>query len=131
MPNSTGLDELLKGHAASGALKAGESYYQRPGDYDFHFRIIEGSGNAKLIQMLCDDLYHLLRVIRYRSSSHKGRAQQALKEHRAVIAAMKARDPDAAEHAMRLHLRHALISIQSETDVAKPAPKRQLAPAAS
>ena len=112
------LERLLESHAKAGALKAGESYYQRPGDYDFHFRIIQGSRNAKLIGMLCDDLYYLLRVYRYRSSARKGRAQEALKEHRKVVAAMKARDPEAAETAMRQHLRHALRSIQSETEPA-------------
>lgn len=108
------LERLLEHHAKTGALKAGDSYYQRPGDYDFHFRIIQGSRNAKLIHMLCDDLYYLLRVYRYRSSSRKGRAQDALKEHREIVAAMKARDPQAAEDAMRTHLRHALLSIGDE-----------------
>jgi DNA-binding GntR family transcriptional regulator len=106
------LESLLESHAKAGELKAGASYYQRPGDYDFHFRIIQGSQNAKLIEMLCDDLYYLLRVYRYRSSVRKGRAQEALQEHRQIIAAMKARDPDAAEAAMRNHLRHALLSIE-------------------
>lgn len=121
------LERLLEHHAKTGALKAGDSYYQRPGDYDFHFRIIQGSRNAKLIHMLCDDLYYLLRVYRYRSSSRKGRAQDALKEHREIVAAMKARDPQAAEDAMRTHLRHALLSIKDEiaqSGEKKKAPKR-------
>jgi DNA-binding GntR family transcriptional regulator len=95
------LAKLLEGHAAQRSLKAGDSYYQRPGDYDFHFRIIQGSHSAKLIEMLCEDLYYLLRIYRYRSSSRKGRAQEAFKEHQAVVKAMMARDPDAAEKAMR------------------------------
>lgn len=123
------LEELIEGHAKADPLKAGDSYYQRPGDFDFHFRIIQGSRNAKLIEMLCDDLYYLLRVYRYRSSSRKGRAQEALKEHRQVIAAMKSRDPDGAEAAMRSHLRHALQSIQEEvaqTEPADKAPRRRV-----
>lgn len=115
------LEKLLERHAKAGALKAGDSYYQRPGDFDFHFRIIQGSRNIKLIQMLCDDLYYLLRVYRYRSSSRKGRAQEAFKEHQEVVKAMKARDADTAERAMRSHLRHALLSIQGETPEAEPA----------
>jgi DNA-binding GntR family transcriptional regulator len=71
--------------------------------------------------MLCDDLYYLLRIYRYRSSSRKGRAQESLREHQAVVKAMMARDPDAAETAMRIHLRHALLSIQSEIKPPKPA----------
>jgi DNA-binding GntR family transcriptional regulator len=120
------LEHLLEGHAKTGALKAGDSYFQRPGDFDFHFRIIQGSRNIKLVQMLCDDLYHLLRVYRYRSSSRKGRAQEALKEHREVIAAMKSRDPEAAERAMRKHLRHAFVSIEGELiSPGKPGPDRK------
>lgn len=106
------LSALLEGHAASGALKAGESYYQRPGDFDFHFRIIQGSRNPKLIAMLCDDLYHQLRIYRYRSSSRQGRARQALREHRAILKAMIGRKPDEAEREMRLHLEHARLVIQ-------------------
>ena len=105
------LEDLLERHAADGALKAGESYFQRPGDYDFHFRIIQCSRSPKLIAMLCDDLYHLMRVYRYRSSSRKGRARDALSEHRAILAALATRDPREAERLMRLHLEHARISI--------------------
>ncbi len=117
------LENLLDQHADQGGLKSGANYYQNPGDYDFHFRIIQGSRNAKLIEMLCNDLYYLLRVYRYRSSSRKGRAKEAFQEHQDVVAAMKARDPDAAEAAMRTHLHHALLSIQNE-QVPLPRPKR-------
>jgi DNA-binding GntR family transcriptional regulator len=105
------LQNLLEGHAKQGELEAGQNYFQRPGDYDFHYRIIIASKNNKLIHMLIDDLYHLLRVYRYRSSSRKGRAQAALGEHRAIVAAMRARDPDKAERLMREHLLHARISL--------------------
>jgi len=106
------LQKLLEGHAKQGALKAGEYYFQRPGDYDFHYRIIKGSGNEKLQQMLIDDLYHLLRIFRYRSSSRKGRAQEALNEHRGIVAAMRARDADTAEKLMRQHLSQARLTME-------------------
>jgi DNA-binding GntR family transcriptional regulator len=106
------LEQLLEGHAKQGALKAGEAYFQRPGDYDFHYRIIKGSRNEKLVQLLIDDLYYLLRIYRYRSSSRKGRAQEALTEHRGIVAAMRARDSDKAEKLMRKHLSHARLSIK-------------------
>jgi DNA-binding GntR family transcriptional regulator len=108
----TALENLLEGHAKQGPLKAGEFYFQRPGDYDFHYRIIKGSGCEKLKQMLIDDLYHLLRVFRYQSSSRKGRAQKALQEHRGIVAAIRTRDADAAEKLMRKHLAHARLSIE-------------------
>ena len=106
------LEDLLAGHAKQGPLKAGEYYFQRPGDYDFHYRIIKGSGSEKLKQMLIDDLYHLLRIFRYQSSSRKGRAQEALQEHRGIVAAMRGRDADTAEKLMRKHLARAKLSIK-------------------
>ncbi|MBZ8132389.1 GntR family transcriptional regulator [Afifella sp. IM 167] len=106
------LEKLLEGHAAEEPLQAGAHYYQKPGDYDFHFRIIQESGNERLIEMLCEDLYHLLRVYRYRSSARKGRAIEALKEHRDILAAMRARDADLAERCMRQHLTHARIAAE-------------------
>lgn len=106
------LAKLLEGHAKEGPIKAGENYFQRPGDYDFHYRIIHASGNKKLIQMLIDDLYHLLRIYRYRSSSRRGRAQEALQEHRGIVDAMRARDAEAAERLMRQHLFHARLSLE-------------------
>lgn len=108
------LKDLLDRHSEADELQAGESYFQRPWDYDFHFRIIKGSRNEKLIGMLCEDLYHLLRVYRYRSSSRKGRAQNALREHQRIVAAMIARDGDEAERLMRAHLENARRSIEAE-----------------
>lgn len=108
------LEELLEGHARQEPLQAGDSYFQRPGDFDFHYRIIRGSGNQKLISMLIDDLYHLLRIYRYRSSARKGRALEALQEHRAIVAAIAAHDPDRAEELMRLHLTRARQSIEAD-----------------
>ncbi|MCS0497170.1 GntR family transcriptional regulator [Ancylobacter sp. MQZ15Z-1] len=109
-----GLDALLDRHAEQGEVQAGESYFQRSGDHDFHFRIIQGSGNAKLISMLCDDLYSLLRVYRYRSGLRPGQAPKSLQEHRSVVEAMKAGDADRAEHLMREHLRQARARLREE-----------------
>lgn len=114
------VQTLLDKHAAQGSLKAGESYYQRPGDYDFHFRIIQGCRNEKLTEMLCEDLYSLLRVCRYRSSSRKGRPKEALREHRQIVAAMMARDAPEAERLMRLHLQNARLAITEESTEPQP-----------
>jgi DNA-binding GntR family transcriptional regulator len=53
-----------------------------------------------------------LRIYRYRSSSRKGRAREALQEHRDIVAAMRARDAGAAERLMRQHLFHARNSLE-------------------
>ena len=101
------LQALIDGHEQQPSVQQGTGYHQAPNDYDFHFRIVTGSGNQRLIQMLLGDLYYLLRVYRYRSSTKPGRAKQALAEHREIIAMLKKRDAAAADAAMRTHLRNA------------------------
>jgi GntR family transcriptional regulator, transcriptional repressor for pyruvate dehydrogenase complex len=76
-------------------------------DLIFHKLIAAGSGNK-----LAASLYGLLRLVardsRLRLSTSRplypGRTQQRDAEHRAIARAIIARDPDAAERAMRLHL---------------------------
>ena len=105
------LEAALETHSAEPDLASGKSYFQRGGDEDFHFGIARASGNVRLERHLCDDLYHLLRIYRFRSSTHSGRAKQALAEHRAILAALKSRDPHKAEAAMRHHIQQSKMNI--------------------
>jgi DNA-binding GntR family transcriptional regulator len=98
------LDGLLDRHNESAGLQSGSSYYQRADDEDFHFRIVHGSKNKVLIQTLCEELYYLVRCYRYRSSMRPGRARDSLAEHREIVKALKSRDGDRAEMAMRRHI---------------------------
>lgn len=116
------LDALLGAHSRHKSFKAGAGYYQEAEDFDFHFRIVKASGNERLIWMLCEDLYHLLRVYRYKSSTRVGRAEQALAEHRQIVTALKARDPDLAERRMREHIRNARLHVESSTAAPDGAP---------
>jgi len=108
------LGKLLESHGKQKAVAEGTGYYQESKDFDFHFRVVHASGNARLAEMLTGDLYYLLRVYRYKSSTKPGRAQEALDEHRKIVAALKARDPVAAEAAMREHLRHARRFVEEQ-----------------
>lgn len=103
---------LLIEHGRQEEVRAGTGYYQEGKDFDFHFRIIKGSRNERLIQMLCNDLYDLLRVYRYKSSTQGGRARNAFEEHQKIVEALAAHDPDRAEEAMRLHLRRARAHVE-------------------
>lgn len=98
------LRKLLETHQETSLEKG---YYQQSGDFDFHFRIVQASGNGFLISLLTEDLYDLLRLYRYKSSTMVGRAEQALAEHHAIVDALAAHDPDAAEAAMRTHISNA------------------------
>jgi DNA-binding GntR family transcriptional regulator len=108
------LRKLLDGHEKQRSVQENKGYYQESKDFDFHFRIVTGSGNERLQQMLTGDLYYLLRVYRYKSSTKPGRALEALQEHRTIVAALEARDPHGAEHAMREHLRHARRYVEEQ-----------------
>lgn len=101
------LRELLAHHARQPELAAGSAYYQRSRDDDYHFTIVRSARSERLERVLLDEVYYQLRIHRLRSSTRPGRAQQALSEHREILAALSARDPDAAEGAMRRHIRNA------------------------
>jgi DNA-binding GntR family transcriptional regulator len=126
------LKGLLDKHEQQKSVREGKGYYQESKDFDFHFRIVSGSRNERLSQILLGDLYYLLRVYRYKSSTKPGRATEALKEHKAIVAALAKRDGDAAERAMRDHLRNARRFVEDQlatasTPVAPPSGrKRQL-----
>jgi DNA-binding GntR family transcriptional regulator len=108
------LSELLEQHQQQKSVQEGTGYYQESKDFDFHFRIVKGSRNARLIQMLCEDLYYLLRVYRYKSSTKPGRAKQALREHKDIVAALMRRDPADAERKMRLHIGNARLYVEQQ-----------------
>jgi DNA-binding GntR family transcriptional regulator len=89
-------------------------FYQESMDFDFHFQIVKGSRNARLVQMLCEDLYYLLRVYRSQFSITSGHAKQALREHKKIVAALIERDPVEAERKMRLHIGNACLYIEEQ-----------------
>jgi DNA-binding GntR family transcriptional regulator len=86
------------------AFQAGVGYYQQEGDFDFHYRIIQGSGNSTLVQMLCDDLYQLVRMYRIQFSATPNRPHQAFAEHHRILDAIAERDGELAELLMRRHI---------------------------
>lgn len=108
------LRQLLVRHEQNVAEAQGQAYYQREGDFDFHYRIVTGSRNEKLAQMLLGDLYHLVRMYRYRLSTIAGRPQRALQEHRHIIEALEHRDGELAEFLMQRHIRAARENIERE-----------------
>lgn len=105
------LRDLLEVHRQHHESNAGE-YMMADGDFDFHYQIILGSGNQLLINQLCDELYHLIRMFRYQTSRFKTRSDRALIEHEQLIYAIEQRDSTMAEMIMRHHISRARNSIQ-------------------
>ena len=94
------------GKAVEADLQGGP-FRRGTADNDFHVQIVRGSRNRWIYDMLCRDLYGMLRVLRLRSSNFRQRHQAAVEEHDAILVAIERRDPDEAERLMRLHNRHA------------------------
>lgn len=107
------LDALLDEHGALGEVQAGRGYFQQEGDLDFHFRIARAARNSILEQLLCEDLYHLMRMYRYKFSGFAGRPKVALDEHRRIVAAMREGDGEFAELLMRRHIASARRTIEA------------------
>lgn len=105
---------LLDEHEAAIRRAEGREYFQEEGDLDFHFRIVRGSENQKLIALLCGELYHLVRMYRYRSSRAASRPQKALAQHRQIIESIAAGDEELAEMLMRRHIASARNNIAGQ-----------------
>lgn len=107
-----GLYEVLTAHEQHQACGSNQSYYQQEGDLDIHYRIVRGCRNKMLDDLLCGDLYHLLRMYRYRYSAAPKNPQQALTDHRRIIDAIADRDGELAELLMRRHISASRRSIE-------------------
>jgi DNA-binding GntR family transcriptional regulator len=117
-----GLRQLLEKHGQQKSVQEGKGYYQESKDFDFHFRIVTGARNARMSEMLMGDLYYLLRIYRYKSSTKPGRAKKALQEHEDIVAAIASRDPVLAEQKMRVHLRNARQFVEEQLSAEAAAP---------
>jgi DNA-binding GntR family transcriptional regulator len=75
-------------------------------DDDFHRLIAHGSRHHWLEQVLMRDLYSLLRIHLFRAATRPD-LSETVKEHKAIVDRIHARDGDGAETAMREHIRRA------------------------
>ncbi|GGG39619.1 GntR family transcriptional regulator [Caldovatus sediminis] len=118
------LREVLEGLAARGAaLRASEGeiqalrqlseIYDSCRDWrdrarhgaEFHARIAGAARNTRLTASLTGLAAQIALVRRSELRAFAGRGSEAAAEHRAILDAIAARDPDAAERAARAHVR--------------------------
>jgi DNA-binding GntR family transcriptional regulator len=92
------LHDKLARHAKNRRLN---DYYAA--NFAIHEAIIALAGNRWLAQVITD-LRKIVKLARLQQLHAPGRLDQSLSEHLAVFAALKARDPEGAEAAMRTHL---------------------------
>ena len=108
------LREVLREHERDEAFQAGRGYYQQEGDFDFHYRIVQASGNRMLIRLLCDELYQLARMYRIQHSATPNRPAQAFAEHHRILDAIAEGDGELAEMLMQRHIRTSRINIERQ-----------------
>lgn len=105
------LRSLLARHEQQIQLENHRLYYQQEGDLDFHYLIVQFSGNKRLFNLLCGELYHLLRLYRVQTSSEPSRPVRAFKEHHQIVDALESRDGELAELLMRRHIGSAKLTL--------------------
>jgi DNA-binding GntR family transcriptional regulator len=104
------LHEKLEKHAAARDV---DRYYEV--NYVFHDALQELAGN-RWLQHMIGDLRKLLRLSRHRSLKLEGRLGESLAEHRALMDALRRRDPERAEAVMRSHLLAQLAALRHMTE---------------
>jgi DNA-binding GntR family transcriptional regulator len=95
------LDDLHQKLARHAKAKRINDYYAT--NFAIHEAIIALAGNRWLASVI-GDLRKIVKLARLQQLHAPGRLEQSLSEHLAVFAALKARDADGAEAAMRTHL---------------------------
>jgi GntR family transcriptional regulator, transcriptional repressor for pyruvate dehydrogenase complex len=73
------------------------------GDEAFHAAVTT-AGHSALLQQLMNEISDLIKETRIESLSQPGRPQDSLEGHRAIAAAIRDQNPDAAAAAMRAHV---------------------------
>ena len=111
------LRELLTAHEKQIQSENGQLYYQKEGDLDFHYLIIQLSRNARLFTILCEELYHLLRLYRVQTSSKPSRPERAFHEHHQIVDAIENKDAELAALLMRRHISNARKTLINQLDI--------------
>ena len=73
----------------------------------FHMRLLELADNRWRDQLVAD-LRKVMKLNRHNSLLKSGRIEESLKEHRAIMAALLARQPQAATERMQEHFKQGL-----------------------
>jgi DNA-binding GntR family transcriptional regulator len=103
------LHDKLQRHAKARRIT---DYYAD--NFAIHEAIIALANNRWLAQVI-GDLRKIVKLARLQQLHAPGRLEQSLSEHMAVFAALKARDPDGADAAMRTHIVRQRIALRDLT----------------
>ena len=90
-------------------------------DIELHIAVCAAAGNFLLLQFM-NIISTLGRVSRERTGGLREVREAAMHDHRLLLEALRAHDPDAAERAMRTHLDHVEEGLRSAIDAEAAAP---------
>ena len=88
----------------------------------FHMRLLEIADNRWRDQMVAD-LRKVMKLNRHNSLLKSGRIEESLAEHRAIMAALAARDGAASVQRMREHFRNGLEAAGTPQSRSAPGPE--------
>jgi DNA-binding GntR family transcriptional regulator len=107
------LEELVATMAAHAERGEVAEFFEA--NSTFHLRLVEASGNAKLLE-LYEQLLAQLGRYRLRSLSLRGNLERSVAEHAAILRAAKRSDADRAAHLMSEHIRVPQRSLKGLSD---------------
>ena len=93
-----------------------EAIFRVDADQDFHHKIVLGSRNKWITNLLCRDLYTLLRLCRMRAGKLRQDRPSIHEEHLAIVDCIERRDADGAERLMRAHARQSRERLLANLD---------------
>lgn len=97
----TALQRMWEEHRE--AVEVGDLKRHMSTDLQFHKRLRQACRNPRAIVIL-DQLSNQIRLALFATASKPGNPELALREHRDVLDAVVAQDPDEAEHLARAHV---------------------------
>lgn len=105
------LDDLTALHQAlEAALPDRDAFFSA--NERFHLRVLEIEGN-RWRQQIVGDLRRLMKLNRHHSLFREGRLEESLQEHRAILAALQARDAALSRHLVAEHFRNGLSATRA------------------
>lgn len=103
------LDEMRR------RLDAGDLLGASDENAVLHRRLLEISGHTTAARLIATLKYQLVRF-QYRTIMLPGRSERSFGEHKAIVDAVAAGDPDGAQTAMRTHLSHVAEALRGAVE---------------
>ncbi len=107
------IELLLKEHVQFIHVHPEQAYLQRDKDRDFHLVLSDIAGNPLIHNLLTEELYPQLVLLRQSHQLVKGRGAQAFLEHQRIAEAVYAKDGELASLLMRRHIQASWESFHS------------------